>query len=144
MAWRLAALLAAVFATTGFAWAQGGVYVAGQGFSLEQAAEQALREQVGGAPFWIVASGQEARRVVEGEGAHELLARVRERGGIVYACESDLPRAQERTLPQGVGLVGQPEPATPTIVMPAGTETEVLPESVRQNRLILRTCGALQ
>ncbi|HVL76584.1 MAG TPA: hypothetical protein VM406_11260 [Noviherbaspirillum sp.] len=126
--------------------AVGGVYVAGQGFTIEQALAQALNEQQQGAPFWILAAGDEARRIVDAGRADTrmLLAEIRDRGGLVYACERDLPPGKEIALPAGVGVVAPPANGAPRLFAPAEIEDDepLLPESVRQNRLMLRTCAA--
>lgn len=127
--------------------AQGqGVYVAGQGFALEQAVEQALREQRKGTAFWLVAAGEEAQRVVQGEGGEvsDLLEQVREHGGVIYACERNLPtETGTPVLPASVGLIQPPEESGPVVIPPA-VEVEPMPDGHRQTRLILRTCAALQ
>jgi len=124
----------------------GGVYVAGQGFSLEQAVQQALREQADDESFWIVAAGQAARRVTQGEDAAALalVQQVRERGGLVYVCGRDAPPAMDEPLPPGVGVVGRARDGQAPIRPPEESEAQTVPESVRQTRLILRACGALQ
>jgi len=118
-----------------------GVYVAGQGFTLEQTLAQALREQGDGAPFWIVAAGAAARRLAGSDGA-ELVARVHAHGGIIYACARDLSSAQQARLPPGVELVQQAGAGAGD--SRSHEEPAPVPESRRGFRLILRTCAALQ
>lgn len=133
------ALLALLLTTTGLAQAQG-VYVAGQGFSLEQALEQALAEQRGGTPFWIVADGVEARRVADSSAA-DLVRRAGEHGGSVLVCETALSTITRTGagLPPGVALVrAAPESAVPLL---QAEEEQRLPAATRQNRLIQRTCA---
>ncbi len=122
-----------------------GVYVAGQGFSLEQAFEQAARENEGtGQRFWIVASGEAARQVADGQ-ASGLLERIRKRGGIVQVCARDLQGMAPTTLPRGVSVVPVPaSAASGSEATEAEDAGEAMPQSDSGYRLILRACGALQ
>lgn len=144
--WKLcrAALLASgcLLAAPGSA---GGVYVAGEGFTLEQAAAQALQEQGETPYFWIVAAGDAARRLADGDAA-ELLARIRAEGGIVYACGRDLSPSQQARLPPGVELVPPADGSGNESGHDIAIEEEAapVPESQRGHRLILRTCAALE
>lgn len=116
--------------------AQGqGVYIAGQGFTLEQALEQALAEQQGGQAFWIVAAGREARRVLDPEAAAVLRAAAR--GGTIFVCETDLPPGAR--LPPGLVLV-RADTDGPFPQLAGDTDAEPPPATL-QNRLILRTCA---
>lgn len=135
----------------GMARAEGGVYIAGQGFTLEQAVEQAQSEQVGDTMFWIVASGQVARDVADAENRPDtarLLEQVRERGGLVTVCAGDLGSsgASEagQATPPGVALVPAPGDPAPGLTASDQSDDVAMPESDRQRRLILRACAALQ
>src|SRR5690606_35080817 len=122
-----------------------GVYVAGQGFTLEQAVEQALREnEAEGSEqaFWIVAAGDAARAVARGEGVAGLLEQIRSRGGLVYVCERDLQGGQSGALPPGVGLIPVAAVSSGGVLAPA--DVTAIPESERGYRLMLRVCEALQ
>ena len=145
---RLALLLVCAMAGHAASAASGGVYIAGQGMSLEQAFEQALAEHPGAArdTFWIVAAGDEAARLAgtgSGSALSEALKKVRGRGGVVYVCRSDMmiKGIKEEDLPEGVASVygyGSQEWAG---LLPARKEGVVLPENLQQSQLILRTCA---
>lgn len=128
---------------------EGGVYVAGQGFTLEQAISQALAENASGAKrrFWIVVSGRDAARLASADadsGLRDSVKHVRAQGGIVYVCESDM-RAQgiapTKLMPEVVpvqGFGGAPtESGSP---LPPQIDTP-LPQDLRHARLILKACA---
>lgn len=124
----------------------GGVYVSGQGFTLEQAVDQALAESArrDNERFWIVVSGSEVGRVTKTGAGGEIVERirkVRDLGGAVYVCQSDLARhaISEEELLEGVERIsgyGTPAPGFPAAQAGSG-----LPSSVPQSRLILRSCA---
>jgi len=144
---RIGLLLACVAASQHSAANTKGVYVAGKGATLEQAFGQALEE--GGSAkeaFWIVASGAEATRLTRSAAAQNMLRSlhtVRERGGHVYVCRSDLLRAhiKEEELVDGVASVygyGTHEWAG---LLPAKKMEIVLPKDDTQAEAILNTCS---
>ena len=144
-----AVLLAFVCATPlqQAAAAAAGVYVSGQGLSLEQAFQQALAENPGkaGAPFWIVVAGGEVARMTRNSPTSELagsMKTVRERGGLVYVCRSDMMRAgiKEEDLLEGVVSMYGYGPKDWTGLLPARQDGLVLPDNMRQSQMILRTC----
>lgn len=124
-----------------------GVYVAGQGVSLEQVFKQALSQHPASThgAFWIVVAGADAARLTRtgaGTAIQGWVKSVRERGGIVYVCRSDLVRShiKEEDLLDGVIAMygyGTHEWAG---LLPAKKEGVVLPEGAKQSQLILKTC----
>lgn len=135
-------------ASVGTAMAEdGGVYIADQSFSIEQAFGQALAESGGrtDARFWVIVSGADAGRMTKsGAGAQvaEWVQRVRERGGIVYVCRSDLMRhgINEDELLDGVEQAYGYSAKDWAGLMSARKDM-ALPESIQQSQLILRTCS---
>lgn len=128
-----------------------GIYVAGQGATLEQTFGQALGNAKGKTdPFWIVAAGTEAGRLSKSRAGQELqrsFNAVRERGGIVYACRSDLLRAgiTEEDLLDGVTSVFGYGAQEWTGLLPVRRTESVLPKDEAQSQRILKTCsGDLQ
>lgn len=127
------------------------IYVAGHGTTLEQAFTQALGNATDKKDhFWIVAAGAEAGRLSKNRIGQELkrsFSAVREQGGIVYACRSDLLRAgiKEEDLMEGVASVygyGSHEWAG---LLPAKRAESVFPKDAAQSQRILSTCsGDLQ
>jgi intracellular sulfur oxidation DsrE/DsrF family protein len=128
---------------------EGEVYVADQGFTLEQAISQALAENAGDAKrrFWIVVSGRDATKLASADadsGLRDSIKHVRAQGGIVYVCESDMRTqgiAPTKLMPEVTpvqGFGGAPtesgSPSMPQIDTP-------LPQDVRHTRLILKTCA---
>lgn len=127
---------------------EGAVYVAGQGFTLEQAISQALAENSGDASrrFWVVVSGHDVALTVKTGGDAGLLdaiRRIHERGGIIYVCQSDM-------LAQGImasDLVTEVEPVQ-GFGAPSGSGSppmsrsgNPLPKDLQHARLILRSCA---
>jgi intracellular sulfur oxidation DsrE/DsrF family protein len=124
---------------------EGGVYISGQGASFDQAVEQALAERSRqNARFWIVVSGSEVGKLTRSPVNAEVAERIRELrelGGVIYACESDLERQaiSEDELLDGVERVAGYGAAKPGF--PVAQAENGLPASVPQTRLILRSCA---
>lgn len=125
---------------------ESGVYISGQGASLNEALEQALAENGSGAKqrFWVIVSGNDIVQVTEAGisgDIRELLQRIRERRGLVYVCQTDLAiyGIKESDLISGVKSIhGFSADAASNGQKQRGIE---LPKSVTQARLILRTCA---
>ncbi|WP_292933459.1 hypothetical protein [Noviherbaspirillum sp.] len=125
----------------------GGIYVAGQGTSIDQTFKQALADSSGQPTdrFWVVVAGSNVRQLARGGANKDVLAwvqRVRERGGMVYVCRADLARegVKEDELLDGVAEIygyGKKDWAG---LLPARKEGIVLPDSMRHSQLILKTC----
>lgn len=124
---------------------EGGVYISGQGASFDQAVAQALAERSReNARFWIVVSGSEVGKLTRSPVNAEVAERIRqlrELGGAIYVCESDLERQaiSEDELLDGVERVAGYGTAKPGF--PAPQPESGLPASTAQNRLILRSCA---
>lgn len=124
------------------------VYVAGRGTSVEQAFNQALTNTAHepNDRFWVVVSGGDVRRVTRGRADKDVLAwvqRVREQGGMVYVCRGDLAREgiREDELLDGVAEIYSYDKKDWSGLLPARKEGIILPESMRQSQLILKTCA---
>lgn len=145
---RLAFCAACTIAAGRVAATEGGVYVADQGIPIDQAFHQALAENPGkpGEPFWVIVADADVARVTKEKADQDILAwvkRVRERGGIIYVCRSDLMRhgIEEEQLLDGVTQVYGYGTEDRSGLPPIRKEELVLPESTRQSRLILKTCA---
>jgi hypothetical protein len=72
--------------------AEGGLYIAGSGFSFQQAAERALAQNPGGARFFVLSLPDEAAAL--SERAPPAQQRLRERllaaNGVLLVCQRDL------------------------------------------------------
>jgi hypothetical protein len=120
-----AAAFAALIPVTGSAQSEGGLYVAGNGFSFRQAAEQAIEQNPGGRRFFVLAVPPETSALTVG--AAGPLAATRDRvvasNGVLYVCQRDIDNGKinASTLVPGVMAVrGWP---------PAGSQE--LPEGAR-------------
>jgi hypothetical protein len=148
-AMRMVLLLACVLCTLAAHAQSGLVYVSGHGFSAGETLRQALADNQRSVAdsFWVVITGADvtlfAREQAQAD-IQNLVYRVRERGGYVYVCDIDLAthRVTEDELLEGVARVRGyqlPELAGPAI-RPAQEEL-VLPESIRESRLISKACA---
>jgi hypothetical protein len=92
--WCRHAIAAVLLAWAGAAAAaaQGGLYIAGEGFSFQQAAERALAQNPGAARFFLLSLPGEAGAL--GERATPAQQRLRERvlaaNGVLLVCQRDL------------------------------------------------------
>jgi intracellular sulfur oxidation DsrE/DsrF family protein len=123
------------------------VYVSGQGFPAADTLRQALadNQRKPHEHFWVVITGADATMLTKGRAGAEILSvvrRVHERGGFVYVCDSDLAahRISEDELLEGVARVSGYQSSAQT-ELPTVKEGLVLPESVRERRLIWKACA---
>lgn len=126
----------------------GGVYVAGQGSGLDQAFKQALaaHPHKEDKPFWIVIAGKEVSRVTKGGAGPSVTGwvnTVRERGGLMYVCRSDMMKAgiKEGDLLEGVISMYGYSAKDWAGLLPARKEGITLPTNMQQSQLILKTCA---
>ena len=119
----LAALLAVACASAARAQSEGGLYVAGSGFSFQVAAERAMRQNPGGRRFFLLSLPAEAVALVASASPSQ--RRLRERvvaaNGVLLVCQRDLDngRIDAARLDSGVVPVrGWPEPGSNEL--PAG------------------------
>ena len=88
----LAALLAVACASAARAQSEGGLYVAGSGFSFQVAAERAMRQNPGGRRFFLLSLPAEAVALVASASPSQ--RRLRERvvaaNGVLLVCQRDL------------------------------------------------------
>ncbi|MGH8808348.1 MAG: hypothetical protein ACREX0_10760 [Noviherbaspirillum sp.] len=156
-AMRLALLLACIAPVPGAHAQTGLVYVSGQGFSVSETLRQALAENQRSSPdsFWVVITGADVALLTKAKASVDIrsaVQRVRERGGFVYVCDSDLAlhRIHEEELLDGVARVrgyqapeqaGLPDAAPLGAARPPVEEDLSLPESMRQSRLIWKACA---
>jgi hypothetical protein len=126
---------------------EGEVYVAGQTFTLEQALSQALAENPADTKqrFWVVVSGRDAARLGRSDadsGLLDSIKRVRERGGLIYVCQSDMMAhgiTPSDLIPQVAPIQGFGAPASGSAQPPQ--PERLLPQDLQHARLILRSCA---
>ena len=119
----LAALLTVASASAASAPSEGGLYVAGAGFSFQVAAERAMSQNPGGRRFFLLTLPPEAATL--GAAASPVQRRLRERvlaaNGVLLVCQRDLDngRIDAARLVSGVVPVrGWPSPGSNEL--PAG------------------------
>jgi len=85
---------------------EGGVYIAGDGFSFAQAAGQALEQNAGGQRFYVLALPPESQALTTSATTQNaaLRARVVAAGGVLYVCQRDIAngKVDARSLAPGV------------------------------------------
>ena len=113
--WAAATALAALVTTAASAPSEGGLYIAGDGFSFQVAAERALAQNPGGRRFFLLALPAEAAAL--GARASPAQRRLRDRvtaaNGVLLVCRRDLDNGRIRS----AGLV---EGVVPVRGWPAG------------------------
>src|SRR5512137_3011679 len=87
-----AALLACALPGTALAQVEGGLYIAGSGFSFEQAAEQGLARNPKGQRFFVLAlpPNTAALTTAAAQSAVAVRDRVVASGGLLYVCQRDI------------------------------------------------------
>jgi intracellular sulfur oxidation DsrE/DsrF family protein len=125
-----------------------GVYVSGKGVALDQAFKQALADnpRKSKEAFWIVVAGTEVIGLTKSGANADILGwlkSARERGGNVFVCRSDMTRGgikEEDLLDGVVSMYGYGEKDWSGL-LPAKRQEIVLPDSMKQSQLILKTCA---
>ncbi|MBX9629144.1 MAG: DsrE family protein [Burkholderiales bacterium] len=150
LAW---ALVAAAPMTRADQPLDGTVLVADDAFTLEDVMEEVLVKRRPGrvTPFWVVITGDQVKLATKGNGmADHALVRgfdlVRQYGGIIYACESDMARLGVTAgdlLPPTEPVRGfGPDGTTDTdSVLYADEDPTLFPESMTQLRRLRAACS---
>jgi len=132
----------------------GTVLVADEGFTLEDVMEEVLVKQrpTRVLRFWVVVAGDQVKLATKANGMRDrALAKafdlVRQYGGIVYACETDMARfglGPTDLLPPTEPLKGfeADVPMNSDGVTYAGEDPALLPSAVAQLRRMRATCSA--
>jgi hypothetical protein len=117
--WRcgLAAAAAALCAAAASAQSEGGLYVAGAGFSFQVAAERALSQNAGGRRFFLLALPPETSALSDSANAAQtaLRKRVVAGNGVLLICQRDIDNgrvAAARLAPGVVAVRGWPQPGS--------------------------------
>jgi hypothetical protein len=151
-AWR-AVLAACVIAwsTNGAAQTQGGLYIAGNGFTFEQAAQRALAANPKGQRFFVLSLPPATTALLKSAPAATaaLRDRVRSANGVLLVCQRDIDNASvdaSRLVSGVVAVRGWPPPGS--TALPAGQlfypdeDTSVLPVAVEAMRRLRATCSS--
>jgi hypothetical protein len=146
----LAAWLALAGAAAALAQSEGGLYVAGAGFSFQAAAERAMSQNPGGRRFFLLTLPPEAAalRAAASASQRRLRERVLAANGVLLVCQRDLDngRIDAAGLASGVVPVrGWPAPGSNEL--PAGQrhfpneDPATLPEANEALRQLRLTCS---
>ena len=115
-----AAVCAAGMAAPACAQSEGGLYIAGDGFSFQQAADRAIAQNPGGQRFFLLSVPPEARALAAS--AAGPLAAVRDRvvaaNGVLLVCQRDIDSGKINAAslaPRVVAVRGWPPAGSPTL-----------------------------
>lgn len=111
------AVIAAVGAAAATAQSEGGLYIAGAGFSFQVAAERALSQNAGGRRFFLLALPPETSALSDSANAAQtaLRKRVVAGNGVLLICQRDIDNgrvAAARLAPGVVAVRGWPQPGS--------------------------------
>jgi hypothetical protein len=130
---------------------EGGLYIAGNGFTFEQAANRALAANPNGQRFFVLTLPPATSALLKSApaAAAALRDRVRSGNGVLLVCQRDIDNASvdRAALESGVVAVrGWPPPGSNAL--PAGQlfypdeDTSVLPVAVEAVRRLRATCSS--
>lgn len=130
--------------------AEGGVYIAGDGFTFQQAAERALAQNPSGQRFFVLALPPNTAALAKSatKSSTELRERVIAAGGVLLVCQRDIDGGSvDRTtlVPGVVAVRGFPPPGSNAL--PAGERyfpgenPDNLPRSNEALRRLRTTCS---
>jgi hypothetical protein len=146
---RLAAAAAALCSTAALAQSEGGLYIAGDGFSFRQAAEHGMAQNPGGGRFFLLTLPPDTSALtVTATGA---LAAVRDRvvasNGVLLVCQRDIDNGKinaSNLVPGVVPVRGWPTVGAAELVNGRyfpGENPANLPESNDALRRLRATCS---
>jgi len=129
---------------------EGGLYIAGEGFSFQAAAERALAQNPGGRKFFLLSLPAEASAL--SPTAADPLAAVRDRviaaNGVLLVCLRDIDNGKidaSRIVPAAVPVRGWPPPGSPKLPKGeryfADENPANLPASNRALKKLRSTCS---
>jgi hypothetical protein len=122
--WRpLLALVLATGLTTAAAQSEGGLYIAGAGFTFQEAAERGLSQNPGGRRFFLLSLPPESAALTST--APPAMVRLRERvlaaNGVLLVCQRDLDNGRIDVAALAAGVVPvRGNPAAGSNDLPAG------------------------
>src|SRR5262245_49228933 len=129
---------------------EGGLYIAGAGFTFQQAAQQAIANNSGGQHFFVLAIPPEARALMTTATGQLVAARDRvvAAGGVLMVCERDIDNGKiaAASLVPGVAVV-RGWPRVRTDALPLGAryfkdeDPASLPASNNALRKLRSTCA---
>ena len=147
----IAAAICAGTATSAGAQAEGGLYIAGAGFSFQQAAQKGIKNNPRGQRFFLLSLPPETRALMVN--ATRQLATLRDRvvaaNGVLYVCQRDIDNGKidAGTLVPGVVAVrGWPQSGSDALPHGAryfdNEDPSKLPASNNALRRLRSTCAA--
>jgi len=148
--WFAASICCVALPATVFAQSQGGLYIAGEGFSFQAAAEQGMAKNPRGRRFFLLSLPPET--VALSRTAAGPLAAVRDRvvaaNGVLFVCQRDVDNGNidlSLLVPEVIAVRGWPEPGSTQI--PKGQRyfpdenPAVLPRANDSLRRLRTTCS---
>ncbi len=145
-----ATLIACVMSSAALGQDEGGLYIAGDGFSFEQAANRALAQNPNGGRFFLLALPPNTKALTDGapKSVAALRDRVKAQGGVILVCQRDVDKRvidARRLAPGVVAVRGFPPPGSNAIppgerYFP-GENPDNLPRSNEALRRLRSTCS---
>ena len=145
-----AAVVGCSVPTTALAQEQGGVYIAGNGFTFEQAADQGIAKNPKGQRFFILAVPPHTEAVTRSASKAAAAARDRAtaRGAVLLVCQRDIDNGSldpAKLVPGVVTVRGFPPPGSDALPHGAryfpGEDADRLPKSTEALRRLRVTCS---
>jgi hypothetical protein len=145
-----AALIACALPSTALAQDEGGLYIAGYGFSFEQAANRALAQNPQGQRFFVLAlpPNTDALKQESPKSAAVVRDRVIAGGGVILVCQRDVDSGSVdaiKLVPGVVAVRGFPPPGSNAIAAGeryfADENPDNLPRSNEALRRLRATCS---
>jgi hypothetical protein len=148
--WRRAVILALALPLLVSAQVEGGLYIAGDGFSLEQAAERGLAQNPNGQRFFVLVLSPSTRALTAT--APEALVAVRNRvragNGVLIVCQRDIDSGAvdaSNLIPGVVAVRGWPPPGSDALPEGEryypGENPATLPQANDALRRLRATCS---
>jgi putative intracellular protease/amidase len=147
----IAAAICAGTAVSARAQAEGGLYIAGEGFTFQQAAQRAMKNNPRGQRFFLLSLPPETRALMTN--ATRQLAAVRDRvvaaNGMLYVCQRDIDNGKidaGNLVPGVLAVRGWPPAGADSLPHGAryfeGEDPSKLPASNNALRRLRSTCAA--
>lgn len=144
------ALVMWFFSTSAIAAEEGGLYIAGDGFSFQRAAERALAQNPHGQRFFVLALPAEAAALTRtaSQQAMSLRGRVVAAGGVLLVCQRDFDNGsidRATLVPEIVAVRGFPPPGSSALAPGSryfpDEKPDNLPRSDEALRRLRATCS---
>jgi hypothetical protein len=145
-----AAICAAGLAAPASAQSEGGLYIAGYGFSFQEVADRAIAQNPGGRPFFLLSLPPESQALATSAGGPSAAARDRvlAANGVLLVCQRDIDSGRINAAglaPRVIAVRGWPPAGSPSLPPGEryfqGENPATLPASNEALRRLRSTCS---